>query len=674
MSASLSDTRNKWKKRKREINIGGNSKRQRPEDDDEDDEDDDELEVDEDEDLHPISTTTPTAADPLHDSRESEVLFDGGTRISVFPVVIKHTVNRPHSSVLAIVASERSVQFSDQRALQNPFFLENISHGQLQAVTAIPSDSPSLATSDVDGSSSAYVVTPPAIMEGRGVVKRFGNNRVLVVPMHADWFSPNSVHRLERQVVPHFFSGKSAEHTPEKYMDCRNRIVAKFMENPERRLSITDCHELIVGIDSHDLDRIVRFLDNWGIINYSVAAPNREPRIGGQYLREDPNGDIHVPSTALRSIDSLIHFDKPKSRLTPADVYSSLLSAGDGDSDLDSRIRERLSENHCNHCSRPLPRVHYQSQKEADILLCSDCFHEGRFVIGHSSIDFVRVDSAKDFCDLDGDRWTDQETLLLLEALEIFHDNWNDIAEHVGTKSKAQCILQFIRLPMDDGLLENIEVPSKSMSSNASIKEDHGRPYSNSNGDSAGLCLPDLSSESKLPFAKSGNPVMALVGNGYCQGRIAILSKSDEGKVAFLASAVGPRVAAACAHASLAALSKEDRHLVASNSIMQMEGSVHGDRMSSEGMHSREGGSHGALTSLSHQKEQTPGVQGSSGQNDALVAPLATERVKAAAKFGLAAAAMKSKLFADHEEREIQRMAASIINHQVYLLSNALAF
>jgi len=39
--------------------------------------------------------------------------------------------------------------------------------------------------------------------------------------------------------------------------------------------------------------------------------------------------------------------------------------------------------------------------------------------------------------------------------------------------------------------------------------------------------------------------------------------------------------------------------------------------------------------------------------------------VKHAAMFGLSAAAMKSKLFADQEEREVQRLAATVINHQV---------
>lgn len=40
--------------------------------------------------------------------------------------------------------------------------------------------------------------------------------------------------------------------------------------------------------------------------------------------------------------------------------------------------------------------------------------------------------------------------------------------------------------------------------------------------------------------------------------------------------------------------------------------------------------------------------------------------MRKAVRAGLAAAATKAKLFADHEEREIQRLSANIINHQVY--------
>lgn len=127
--------------------------------------------------------------------------------------------------------------------------------------------------------------------------------------------------------------------------------------------------------------------------------------------------------------------------------------------------------------------------KQVDIMLCSDCYHEGRYVTGHSSLDFTRTNSTKDYADPDGESWTDQETYLLLEGVEIYNENWNEIAEHVGTKSKAQCILHFLRLPVEDGLLENIDVPGMSVSSNQSNGDVHGRSHAKSNGGSTGLLI-----------------------------------------------------------------------------------------------------------------------------------------------------------------------------------------
>jgi len=112
-------------------------------------------------------------------------------------------------------------------------------------------------------------------------------------------------------------------------------------------------------------------------------------------------------------------------------------------------------------------------------------------VIGMATVDFVRMDGTKDAGDLDGNNWTDQETLLLLEALEMYNDNWNEIAEHVGTKSKAQCILHFVRLQMEDGLLDNIDIPDTGLKSHASYEAiETGKASSldvKSNGNSAGI-------------------------------------------------------------------------------------------------------------------------------------------------------------------------------------------
>ncbi|KAL1536425.1 SWI/SNF complex subunit SWI3C-like isoform X2 [Salvia divinorum] len=149
--------------------------------------------------------------------KEDEKLVVGGLKLCEFPLSIKREINRPHSSVFRIVEFERAARYGDSIGLGQSGVpvLENISYGQLQALSAVPRDNPALlgvpseeTASDSGGGS--YVITPPRIVAGSGVTKRLGSaGRVQVVPVHSEWFSPNSVHRLlERQVVPHFFFWK----------------------------------------------------------------------------------------------------------------------------------------------------------------------------------------------------------------------------------------------------------------------------------------------------------------------------------------------------------------------------------------------------------------------------------------------------------------------------------
>ncbi|TKY45368.1 SWI/SNF complex subunit SWI3C [Spatholobus suberectus] len=619
-----SENRTKWRKRRKRESHKRHQKRHG----DDDDSDDDNEPDDDDSDDQSRGPNPQFAANPSPRVEIEAVSLDG-VLISQFPPAIKRVVTRPHPVVAAIVALESgNCRGQSQHGVP---VLENVSHGQLQALSAV--------SADCLGSGSSFVVAPPPVLKGSGVVKRFGS-RVLVVPMHSDWFSPALVHRLERQAVPHFFSGKSPDHTLEKYMECRNYIVARYMEDPGKRITISSCQGLSIGVGNEDLTRIVRFLDHWGIINYCAQGPSHEYSDNETRLKEETSGAICVPSAALRCIDSLIEFDKPKCKFK-ADKIDSFRTIHNTDiSDLDDRIREHLSENHCHCCSRSLPVVYYQSQKEVDILLCTDCFHDGRFVTGHSSIDFIRVDSTTNYGDLDGDSWTDQETLLLLEAVEVYNEKWNEISEHVGTKSKAQCILHFLRLPVEDGKLENINVSSLSSSSNVKNPDDNGRLHCYLNGDSAGPVHYSRDSDGRLPFANSGNPVMALV--------------------AFLASAVGPRVAATCAHAALAALSENN-----SGSTSHIEALENDDRTNSESIHNRDGGHHGEVANSNQKNEDNTKILGSQAQNEGGSTLLSAEKVKDAAKAGLSAAARKAKLFADHEEREIQRLCANIVNNKL---------
>ena len=63
--------------------------------------------------------------------------------------------------------------------------------------------------------------------------------------------------------------------------------------------------------------------------------------------------------------------------------------------------------------------------------------------------DFILMDSSE-VSGASGTSWTDEETLLLLEGLEIFGGKWAEIAEHVATKTKTQCMLHFLQMQIED--------------------------------------------------------------------------------------------------------------------------------------------------------------------------------------------------------------------------------
>lgn len=110
-----------------------------------------------------------------------------------------------------------------------------------------------------------------------------------------------------------------------------------------------------------------------------------------------------------------------------------------------------------------------------------------------------------------GSEWSDQETLLLLEGVEMYDDDWQAVCEHVGTRSKEQCIGKFLQLPIEDPYI----------SSDPAANLGPLRYQAGLNG---------------LPFEGTENPVMSVV--------------------TFLANAVGPAVAAAAAQGALGEFSK----------------------------------------------------------------------------------------------------------------------
>lgn len=106
---------------------------------------------------------------------------------------------------------------------------------------------------------------------------------------------------------------------------------------------------------------------------------------------------------------------------------------------------------HCSNCEVDCSEIRYQSLKTKNYQLCIDCFLEGRFSATFFSGDFLRVEGGDDM-DME-EEWTDEEILRLLEGVDRFDDDWLLISEHVGSRSKEQCITKFLQLPINDEFL-----------------------------------------------------------------------------------------------------------------------------------------------------------------------------------------------------------------------------
>lgn len=151
-------------------------------------------------------------------------------------------------------------------------------------------------------------------------------------------------------------------------------------------------------------------------------------------------------------------------------------------------MRYHNSKNPPSNATTPKP------SKDQRYDLCSLCFQEGRFPSSTTAADYTKLENER-YRSL-GDRespWSDAETLLLLEGLEMFDENWDSVADHVGTRTREECVMKFLQLEIEDKYLE--DAPT-------------------ANGHGGGVGAQDLAylSGGRLPFSQFDNPVMSVMG------------------------------------------------------------------------------------------------------------------------------------------------------------------
>mgnify|MGYP001328631608 CR=1 FL=1 len=191
---------------------------------------------------------------------------------------------------------------------------------------------------------------------------------------------------------------------------------------------------------------------------------------------------------------------------------------------MESASREPRNTINCFSCGVDCTRLRFHYAKSAPISananapdtkydVCPNCFLQGRIPASHNASDFVKLEDRSHSTVPDKDApWTDSELILLLEAVEQFDDNWQQVAEHVGTRTAEECVLKFLSLEIEDKYLEDPEI-----SREASLRALGGRE----------------------PISQVDNPVLSVV--------------------AFLAQMADPSVAAAAAGRSVEEIKKDLR-------------------------------------------------------------------------------------------------------------------
>lgn len=286
----------------------------------------------------------------------------------------------------------------------------------------------------------------------------------IIVPSYSSWFDYNAIHSIEKRALPEFFNGKNRSKSPEIYLSYRNFMLDTYRLNPTEYLTSTACRRNLAG-DVCSIMRTHAFLEQWGLINYQVDIDARPTVMG-----PPPTSHFHILADTPAGLNPI---NPPK---TPQPSAAKTMI------DLDKR-----DENNDNADKKPDIGLEFG--------LHTDQFDRRNAALKKSTAAVASRD------------WTDQETLLLLEGLEMFKDDWNKVSEHVGSRTQDECILHFLRLPIEDPYLEQPE---------------HGT-------------LGPLAYQ-PIPFSGSGNPIMSTV--------------------AFLASVVDPRVASSAAKAAMEEFAK----------------------------------------------------------------------------------------------------------------------
>lgn len=480
----------------------------------------------------------------------------------------------------------------------------------------------------------------------------------IILPSYSTWFDMNNIHSIERKALPEFFNNRNRSKTPHVYKDYRDFMINTYRLNPIEYLTVTACRRNLAG-DVCAIMRVHAFLEQWGLINYQVDYEQRPSHVGPPFtghfkiIADTPRGlqpwqpaadPVILKGKKLQDTDGRAAAGAvPKSELN-LEVGRNIYEANARGAKINKADAKTNGEGHatangvpsgtpsgeeltkkpsikvnCHLCGIDCTRIYYHNPQaegnpRAQYDLCPSCYLEGRMAGNQTSAQYLRMENPTYSSILDRDApWSDAELVRLLEAIERFDDDWGQVADHVGTRTREECVLQFLQL----------DIESKYLDSEITESGPVGLSILGGGG-------------GRLPFNQADNPVMSVIG--------------------FLASLADPASTAAAANKSLDELKKGlQRKLEAGSGSSDEKAATAATTTTTEddgkGKEKAEPGEEDAMEMDASQAETAVALKGAAG-----------EGTRSLASVPLASIGARSGGLASHEEREMSRLVSAAVN------------
>lgn len=261
-------------------------------------------------------------------------------------------------------------------------------------------------------------------------------------------------------------------------------------------------------------------------------APNSTVSVGRPYPQTDRLAGAATPSQADLNLKIRRNIYEPSGKqVTPTKQEDGASNghANGEDENLESSLKQDGKQYFCYTCGKDCSRVRYHNSKAppaaatgkngamAKYDLCAYCYLDGRFPSSSGPGDYAKIENERYTSIADREApWADGELLLLLEGLEMYDENWDSVAEHVGSRTREECVLKFLQLEIEDKYLEGEPEVEGGAPTNLAYL---------SNG--------------RIPFSQADNPVMSVMS--------------------FLAGLADPAVTAAAAGKTVESMKKSIR-------------------------------------------------------------------------------------------------------------------